>query len=291
VVLDHVGLFAPTMDRAAEALTRLGFRLTPLTPQRHRLVPGAPLVAAGTANRLALLRRGYIEILTAISDTPVAAQLRAAIRRYAGLHLIAFGTGDATASHASLAENGFAPQPLIELERTVDARTGEAVARFSVVRVAPGAMAEGRIQYCQHHTPELVWQARWLEQPNRAQALSDVLLCVDDPATAAARYGRFTGRAAQESGGNRLLELDRGRLVLTDRRGLARLLPHAAAPALPFMAAIAVTTDDLGASAAALRNGDIVCRQFGEMIIARFPADIDAWLCFVAAEVPPPWLG
>jgi hypothetical protein len=27
------------------------------------------------------------------------------------------------------------------------------------------------------------------------------------------------------------------------------------------------------------------------MIIARFPADIDAWLCFVAAEVPPPWLG
>ena len=24
-------------------------------------------------------------------------------------------------------------------------------------------MAEGRIQYCQHHTPELVWQTRWLD--------------------------------------------------------------------------------------------------------------------------------
>ena len=151
-------------------------------------------------------------------------------------------------------------------------------------------MAEGRIQYCQHHTPELVWQARWLEQPNRAQALSDVLLCVDDPAAAAARYGRFSGRAARETGGNWLLELDRGRLVLTDRHGLARLLPDAAAPALPFIAAIAVTTDDLDASAAALRDGGIVHRASECMIVARFPAAIDAWLCFLAAEVLPPWL-
>ena len=268
-----------------------GFRLTPLTPQRHRLAPGAPLVAAGTANRLALLRQGYLEVLTAIADSPIAAQLRAAIRRYAGLHLIAFGTGEAAASHAHLAENGFAPQPVIDLERTVDTGRGDEVARFSVVRVAPGTMAEGRVQYCgPHHTPELVWRARWVEHPNRARALTDVLLCVDDPAAAAARYGRFVGRAARETGGNWLLELDRGRLVLADRQGLARMLPEAAAPAQPFMAALAVTTDDLAASAAALRNGGIVFRQSGEIVIARFPAGIDASLCFVAAEVLPPWL-
>jgi len=120
VVLDHVGLFVPAMDPAAEALMRLGFRLTPLTPQRHRLAPNAPLVPAGTANRLAVLRRGYIEVLTAIADTPIARQLRAATGRYAGLHLIAFGTGHAEAARTQLAENGFAPQPVIDLERTVE---------------------------------------------------------------------------------------------------------------------------------------------------------------------------
>ena len=95
------------------------FASTPLSPQRHRLAPGAPLVAAGTANRLAMLREGYVEILTPVADTAVAGQLRQAIARYAGLHLIAFGSDDAVAAQAHLAAAGFAPQPVIDLERTV----------------------------------------------------------------------------------------------------------------------------------------------------------------------------
>jgi hypothetical protein len=144
-VLDHVGLFVPDMARAARAFERIGYRLTPFSPQRHRLAPGEPLVPAGTANRLAMLAEGYIEILTPTTDTPVPRQLRQAIERYPGLHLIAFGTGDAEAAHARLAENGFAPQPVIRLERTVSTDQGDGLARFSVVRVPPGTMAEGRI--------------------------------------------------------------------------------------------------------------------------------------------------
>ena len=77
VVLDHVGLFVPEIAPAARAFERLGFRLTPFSPQRHRLAPGEPLVPAGTANRLAMLGEGYVEVLAPIADTSVAGQLRA----------------------------------------------------------------------------------------------------------------------------------------------------------------------------------------------------------------------
>lgn len=288
VVLDHVGLFVPDMARAAAAFARLGFRLTPFSPQRHRLAPGQPLVPAGTANRLAMLREGYIEILTPIADTPVAGQLHAAMKRYAGLHLIALG-GDAAAARAHLAAEGFAPQPVIDLERTVTTRAGEGVARFSVVRVPPGRMAEGRVQYCQHHTPELVWQEPW--QPNRARALTDLVLCVADPAEAAARHGRFVGRPARAADCAVLLELDRGRLVFTDPPGLARLLPGTTVPGLPFMAALVVATDDLAATRAVLAHNGVPVDEVGTgMLAAAMPGGIAGSICFVAEGGVAPWL-
>ena len=290
VVLDHVGLFVPEMVRAADAFARLGFRLTPFSPQRHRLAPGQPLVPAGTANRLAVLREGYIELLTPVADTPVANQLCAAIERYAGLHLIAFG-GDAGAAQARLSDEGFAPQPVIHLERTVATATGDDTARFSVVRVPPGTMAEGRVQYCQHHTPELVWQERWLEQPNRARALAGLVLCVADPAEAAARHGRFVGRPARAADHALLLELDRGRLVFTDPPGLARLLPGTAVPALPCMAALAVAADDLAATGAVLaQNGVPVAKVGTGMLVAAMPGSLAGSICFVEEGGVAPWL-
>ncbi|MGH6917080.1 MAG: VOC family protein, partial [Geminicoccaceae bacterium] len=238
-VLDHIGLFVPDMGRAARAMERLGFALTPYTPQRHTLETGE-LVPTGTANRLAILQRGYIELLTAIGDTPLADQMRRAMGRYAGAHLIAFGAADAEATRKRLAEQGFDPLPLVRLQRGAATPQGERLARFSVVRVPPDRMPEGRIQFCRHHTPELVWQPAHPNQPNRAHGLSDILLCVDDVAEAAARYERFLGLPAQARTGFRLLELARGRLHVFDPPGLTAATGIAAA-ARPFIAGFALT--------------------------------------------------
>ena len=91
ISLDHVAHFVPEVDAASDALVRFGFTLTPFSPQSHRLQPDGPLVPAGTGNRCVMLRAGYIEFLTPVADTPLAAQLRTAIARYVGVHLIAFG--------------------------------------------------------------------------------------------------------------------------------------------------------------------------------------------------------
>ncbi len=291
VELDHVGLFVPDMARAAQAFARLGFHLTPLSPQRHRLAAGEALVPAGTANRLAMLEEGYVELLTAVADTPVAHQLREAILRYAGLHLIALGTADAEATHARLATAGFVPEPVIRLERTVQTPAGDRLARFSVVRVPPGAMPEGRIQFCQHHTPELVRQQRWALQPNRARALTDVLLSVADPVEAAARFGRFVGREPESAGAVWWLALGRARIAFVDPGRLARLFPETTLPYQPFMAAFAVSSDDLVQTGQMLaRNGLRPVEMAEGVLAAALPGELAGTVCFLAEGVPAPWL-
>ena len=203
LTLDHIAHFVPHMDVAAPALEKLGFTLTPFSAQSHRLEPGGPLLPAGTGNRCIMLKRGYLECLAPTGDTPVANQLRTAIQRYVGVHSIIFGTGAADADHARLAREGFSPLEPIALQRQLMTQDGEHTARFTVVRVAPGTMPEGRIQYCQHHTPEFVWQPQWVQHANRATALTAVILCMDDPAEAAARYGRFTRSGSIHSWRNR----------------------------------------------------------------------------------------
>src|SRR2546430_3476996 len=54
---------------------------------------------------------------------------------------------------------------------------------------------------------------------NGAEGLTDTLICVDDPASIAARYGRYVGRAPMRRAGMYVIALDRGGLVL-DRKSV-----------------------------------------------------------------------
>ena len=170
VFLDHVAHFVPAIDAAAEALERCGFRLTPFTAQTNR-VEGKTL-PAGTGNRCAMFRRGYVEILAATVDTPLAQQLAERLTRHVGLHLAAFSTADAGFEHRRLAAAGFPVLPLVDMRRPVAIEGGEDWARFTIARIASGIMPEGRMQFLTHHTEGLVWRDPFLDHPNGAQALA-----------------------------------------------------------------------------------------------------------------------
>jgi hypothetical protein len=247
ICIDHAAHFVPDIETAGAALSRLGFTLTPLSAQSHRPQADGPLLPAGTANRCVMLRTGYLEFLTPTHDTANATQLRNALARYTGVHLIAFGTESPAADYARLQHEGFAPLPPLALQRQTPTENGEATARFTVVRVAPAAMAEGRIQYCQHHTPEVVWQPRWLAHANHATGLAAVIVCVADPAQAAQRYARFTGLPAQRWHSAWRLDTARGYILLTDAATLQQawgLTP----PALPWIAGCVIDSDDMAAT-------------------------------------------
>lgn len=278
--VDHVAHFVPHIEAASAALEQAGFTLTPFSAQLHRPEPGGPLVPAGTGNRCVMLKRGYLEFLTPTGDTPVANQLRTAIQRYVGVHLVAFGTAAADQDHARLVKAGFNPLPPLALQRQIGTEGGEDTARFSVVRVPPGTMAEGRIQYCQHHTPHLVWQQRWLAHSNRATALNGVLLCVADPLEAAQRYARFSGLLPQFAGGIWRLATARGYLLFVTPDMLLQKL-GVVAPALPWIAGYVIETADIAAAGAAQRNaGSEVGMLDRQRLLAKLPPSLGGLIVF-----------
>jgi len=280
--LDHVASFVPDRDDCERGLASLGFAPTPFSLQHHRLTPDGDLVPAGSGNHCVMLGEGYLEYLVPVADTPVAAQLRSAMARYVGAHSIVFGTAEAGADFARLAEAGFSPQIPIALQRDIETLHGPRTARFTVVRVPPGTMSEGRIQFCQHHTEMDVWQPRWLSHPNGAVALRSVFVCAEDVTEAARRYARFTGIEARPSGDRGwVLELERGRIEFFYAAGCLRRF-GIAPPELPWIAGCEILSTDLNAALANWRGHGIGwhTREPGRVLV-QAPAGVGGLLVFV----------
>ncbi len=289
LTLDHVAHFVPDVEGASVALGRLGFTVTPLSVQSHRLTADGPLVPAGTGNRCVMLERGYLEFLTPLADTPIAAQLRTAVARYVGIHLVALGTSAPERDYERLERNGYGPLPPVALQRPIDTPRGADSARFTVVRVAPGAMAEGRIQYCQHHTPELVWQARWIDHRNTVTALGAVILCVADTTEAAERYARYTGLEVRRTDAGWHIDTARGRLYCLSAEAL-RERWKVTAPALPWIAGTVLLARDMAVLATYVQNAGCPAWPAGHGLRAQLPPELGGIAFFQPADAPLPAL-
>jgi len=275
IFLDHVGHFVRDPQAASAALARAGFAPTPVSVQ---VAPdGGP---TGTGNVCAMMTRGYMEVLFKTADTPLGREFEASLARYAGIQLAAFAVADANAWHRRLGEAGFRTRPIAPFKRPVGTETGTDTASFTVARVEPGEMAEGRIQVLTHHTEDAVWQKRWLTHPNGARGLASLAIVVADVGEAAARYARFTDRPAARTRTGQAVQLDRGRIDLVTREAFTAALPEIAVPSLPFIAGYGVTVTSLDTAEAVLRSGGLSSRRAGDVLVAPFPEELGkgAWL-------------
>jgi hypothetical protein len=280
VFLDHVAHFVPAMDPAAAALEHCGFRLTSFTAQTNQ-VDGQP-VPAGTGNRCAMFRRGYVEILAATGDTPLAQQLNERLVRHTGLHLAAFSSADAAAEHRRLAGAGFPVLPLVDMRRPVATENGEEEARFAIARIAPGPMPEGRVQFLTHHTEHLVWREPDLDHPNGAQVLAGVWIAASDPSEPAARFTRFTGRPARGDGAVTTIALDRGALHFATPGFLAREFGIAPGPPLPYLAASEIEVASLDRLRRHLDGAGIAHQAITNGTAVRLPPSVGGTILFRA---------
>ena len=215
IFLDHVGWFTRDMTSASAAFERLGFPLTPFSIHGDRDPDTGVINVVGSANRLAMLERGYLEFLTPVdgADTPVANHISDSLERYTGVHLVAFAAADAEGERARLTDAGFTIMPTVNLRREVELEDGsDAQVAFTVLRAELGSIPEGRMQVLTHHTPDEMWQGRYIARDNGIEALDEVLFAVADPAASAARLSRFTGWPADELVQGSAIALDRGRL-------------------------------------------------------------------------------
>ena len=290
IFLDHLAHFVRDPEAAGRALVQAGFAPAPLSIQSNPDPAGGPPQLTGTGNMTVMFRRGYVEILFKTSETPLARELDTALERHAGLHLVAFAVADAAQAHAKLGAAGFPVRPLVRMQRPVETESSPATAAFTIARVEPGVMAEGRIQVLTHRTENAVWQPRWLTHPNGAIALTDVVIAVADADEAAERFARFTGCPVVANAAGRAITLDRGRVQIMNAAGFSNLLPEVAVPSLPFIGAYAIMVISLDETEQALRARGTASRRHGPLLIAPFPRELGlgAWI-FVETASALPW--
>ncbi|MFL1874181.1 VOC family protein [Hansschlegelia beijingensis] len=181
--LDHVVVNALRgMDAAAETFAALGFTLTPLG--RHSL---------GSINHLMVAPGAYLE-LVAVPET--GKQRQEVLDSPFGLSGLVFKTDDADAAYQRLSAAGLSPTEPVAFSRPVEIDGEARDARFRTVRVAGELFPAGRVYFCQHLTPELVWREEWLEHPNGFAGFDRIEVAAPEPETAAGRYAAAAGRPA-----------------------------------------------------------------------------------------------
>lgn len=255
--IDHVSHFVADLDAAAAAFEALGLRVTPVSVQR---TPEGPV---GASNRCVMLEDGYIELLAPTHDTPAAQRMRALMARYSGVHLVCFGTADAEGEHARLAAHGFAPQPLVDLQRETAAGT----VKFKVARPAPEQMPEGRIQFVEQVTPELLWR----EPDVNGFGLGEVFVAAHDVAATAARWAEFAGLMPRPLGKTVRLETERGAIVVG---------PAPAGHPAPAILGYSLACRHPKALAARCSQHGLEVRRFGGRYTASLPAALGGYLVF-----------
>ena len=162
--LDHVvinTLFE--MDRAEALMSRLGFTVTPRG--YHSL---------GSINHLMMFEGHYLEL---IGLPPGTDQLRKEILESPrGLNGLVFHARDVDACLGKLRQSGLSMLDPQSFSRPVMIDGVEHLARFRTIRTAPEQFAAGRVYYCQHYTPELVWHRPWMSHANGCLGLSELVV-------------------------------------------------------------------------------------------------------------------
>jgi hypothetical protein len=166
-VLDHVVIdVRDRIDEALRCFRSLGFQLTPRG--RHTL---------GSLNHLAMFANDYLELLGFAGDA-----IRPEIMRFpVGLNGLVFKTADADSVHNQAAAAGLPILPVQSFSRPVVLDSETRDARFRTTRLDPDEIAMGRVYFCEHQTPDLVWRPEWQTHPNGAFAIARVVVATADP--------------------------------------------------------------------------------------------------------------
>ena len=166
------------LSEISNAFLSQGFQLTPLA--LHNL---------GSCNRLIMLDTSYIELLGWEKDKPIQ---RAEIANQAiGLDALVFRTQDADACYSQLKEAGFAVNPVQDLSREAEYFSEPVLVQFKTVRFSEQPIPGLRIYFCEHLTPEYVWQKQWIAHQNQIQCLSQITLSSPDITQTAAIFKRL----------------------------------------------------------------------------------------------------
>lgn len=166
------------MDRAEPLFSTLGFTLTPRG--YHSL---------GSINHLMMFGSDYLELI----GLPEGAepQRPEILASPIGIDGLVFKTPDVDRTFAHLQALDMAGDPPRAFTRPVDLPSGEAIAKFRTVTVRRDVFPAGRVYFCEHGTPELVWRPAWQTHANGAARMTEIVIVSVEPEAEAVCYARL----------------------------------------------------------------------------------------------------
>lgn len=213
---DHlVVMMRDQLEDQAVLLEKDGYRLTDLSV--HNL---------GSMNRLITLDTTYIELL----GWPKGQEPRRKeiAQQPLGLDALVFRMDNAQNVHDRLAGLGYQVNPVQALERELDVDGKTHTARFATLRFSEQPLPGLRLYFCQHLTPEWVWNTAVMHHPNGVCALHELEIEAPDAGQVATTLAHLISARAEQRPSGWLINLPNLRLNIINKPTLhAPRIAHA----------------------------------------------------------------
>ena len=187
-LLDHIVISTRfEMDRAEAVFSGLGFTLTPRGKHSH-----------GSLNHLMMFERDYLEL---VGIGKADAHKRPEIANAPlGLNGLVFKTDDADKTFARLEALGMAEAPPRSFSRPVTLDDGlSSDAAFRTVSARRDIFPAGRLYFCEHLTPELIWRSEWQTHGNGVTEFRELVLVTPSPGEQAASLANLLEGEVQDA--------------------------------------------------------------------------------------------
>jgi catechol 2,3-dioxygenase-like lactoylglutathione lyase family enzyme len=168
-LVDHVIVAVRDLDAAAARWRALGFVLSDRGVHPTR----------GTANFCIAFPNAYLELLSTNGPDCREAFLLDLLARREGGASLALAMDDPAQVHDALRAHLPGIEPPVVGSREIHGRDGVKPIAFDVQRIPVGALLPGRVFFCGHRNPELVYDPALFGHANGARALRRVVTAVD----------------------------------------------------------------------------------------------------------------
>ncbi len=186
-LLDHTVINVHyEMDRAEPLFNTLGFTLT--DRGYHSL---------GSINHLMMFGSDYLELIGMPEGAPNTRP--EILESPIGIDGLVFKTANVDQTFAHLQDVGMAGEPPRAFTRPVLLPEGESTAKFRTVTVRSDVFPAGRVYFCEHGTPELVWRPEWQAHPNGASRMTEIVIVSTTPEAEAQQYARLLATESSQS--------------------------------------------------------------------------------------------
>ena len=167
--LDHIAInVKENMDEAYQLFSKLGFSLTPRG--YHSL---------GSINHSMVFKNDYLELIgTPKGKTITRPELKNA---EIGINGLVFKSNDIKKTYQHLLNNNLSNNPPRSFSRPVMIKGIEREAIFETVSIKDNIFKAGRIYFCNHYTPNLVWIPEYRSHKNNVLGITEIKVIDRNP--------------------------------------------------------------------------------------------------------------